>query len=695
MEDIEGLIAHDQLEQARESLAVAQAERPTDPRLRLLGAALAAREGRFRDAAIGLVELLADVPDSALATLLHGRVQHRLGQLDAARASFDDALTLDPRLAGVYFQPADVAVLNADLAAAQNRYRDALQGDPANEELRLALAGVLLRQGELNDVLFELQPLLERPEPSQAARLLAAATELVRGNHPAALAMLDLIGEDSAGSALAPSLLRLQVLFWAGRLAGADKLASTLLQDHPDLFQVWVLRAEILLAAGRLQDAFDAAGRALLLRPQHARAIRAQAVALLRLGNGLTGEALLLRHLGVHPADSSSWRTLLAFMAHRQAHGEAIAIARRWCEACPEEADTHADLAALLEHEGELDAALQAARAALRLQSDHINALLVAARAELRIGRPGPVLAKLDRVVPARLEPGQQEARLVLLARAADAHKDYDLAAQRWLERHQSSPHLATLRPFPAAARARVPAPQGPYPAFPGRLAFLIGLPGSGVQHLAASLQRHPDIALLSDRFSAGRHDGFSQPDWATLQRGLSEGQAMILRRRWRKPLQRQGVLPSSRLLIDWLPHIDVLLHSAIATIFPGVPVIVVERDLADTLLDWLAFPGQHRLRFESPAQAGEWLAAAADHIQAIVGSDRTPLIRVRFEELVSDPQATLDRLSTALGVAPGVIDLRTEKTLGDLPGFHPPGHASAYRDTLSEGFKLLRKLQP
>jgi tetratricopeptide (TPR) repeat protein len=693
MEDIEGLIAHDQLEQARVQLAAARAERPADPHLRFLDAALAAREGRFRDAAIALVELLAFVPDSALATLLHGRVQYRLGQVDAARASFDDALSLDPRLAGVYFQPSDVAVLNADLGAAQTRYREGLQADPSNEELRLALAGVLLRQGELDDVLFELQPLLERAEPSPSARLLAAATELVRSRYDQALALLDQIGTESAGSELAPALLRLQVLYWAGRLAQADRLAGQLLEGHPDLYQVWVLRAEILLAGGRLQAAFDAAGRALTSRPQHARAIRTQAVALLRLDTGLTGEALLLRHLEDHPNDSPSWRALLAFMANRQAHAEAIPMARRWTEACPLEADSHADLAALLEHQGELDAAMQAARSALRLQSDHINALLVAARAELRIGRPGPVLAKLDRVLPAGLEQGQQEARLALLARAADAQKDPELAAQRWQERHRDSPSLATLRPFPAAAQVRVPPAQGPHAPASDRVAFLIGLPGSGVQHLAASLQQHPGIALLSDRFSAaGRFDGFSQPDWATLQRGLSEGQAMILRRRWRKALQRQGTLPASRLLVDWLPHIDVLLHSAIASIFPGAPVIVVERDLRDTLLDWLAFPGQHRLRFESAALAGEWLAAAASHYRAITESDRTPLVRVRFEDLLAEPQATLDRASAALGLETGLISLRTERTLGDLPGFHPPGHSSAYQDALSEAFKALRK---
>lgn len=692
MEQIERLIANDQLEQARGELGEARSARPADPQPRFLEAALAAREGRFRDATILLVELLADVPDHALATLLQGRVQHRLGQTEAARASFDDALLLDSRLAAAHVCASEVCVLDADLDGLQKRYRETLQSDPAAIEQRLALAGVLLRQGEFDDVLFELQPLLEAEPAIPQARLIAAAAELARGRNEQAHALLDAIGDEPAGSPLAPALLRLQLLYWERRLGAADALAGQLLDAHPDFAQVWILRAEILLAAGRLQDALDASTRAMSMRPELSRAHRTQALALLRMGEAKTAEAILIQHLERHPTDGAGWRVLLAVMAHRQAHAEAVPMARRWTEACPEDADAHADLAALLEHQGELDAAMQEARAALRLSSDHINALLIAARAELRIGRPGPVLAKLDRVLPARLERGQQEARLVLLARAADAQGDVDQATQRWQERHQKSPQFMSMRPLPAAASMTPPAPTGPWPAAPERVAFLVGLPGNGVQHLASALRHHPDIVLPADRFTAtARYDGFSQPDWPAFRTGLSEGQAMILRRRWRKALQRRGALPTAGLLIDWLPHIDVLLHSALASVFPGAPLIVVERDLKDCMLDWLAFPGLHRLRFDSPAQTGQWLASAASHLDAIVASDRMPVVRVGFDELLAEPQERMAQLLQQLGLDPGSMSFRTEKTLGDLPGYFPAGHAARYQDPLAEGFKALR----
>jgi hypothetical protein len=223
-------------------------------------------------------------------------------------------------------------------------------------------------------------------------------------------------------------------------------------------------------------------------------------------------------------------------------------------------------------------------------------------------------------------------------------------------------------------------------------VAFLVGLPGSGVQHLASALRHHPDIVLPADRFTAtARYDGFSQPDWPAFRTGLSEGQAMILRRRWRKALQRRGALPTAGLLIDWLPHIDVLLHSALASVFPGAPLIVVERDLKDCMLDWLAFPGLHRLRFDSPAQTGQWLASAASHLDTIVASDRMPVVRVGFDELLAEPQERMAQLLQQLGLDPGSMSFRTEKTLGDLPGYFPAGHAARYQDPLAEGFKALR----
>ncbi|MCB1629303.1 MAG: tetratricopeptide repeat protein [Xanthomonadales bacterium] len=689
MDDIEQLIAGDQLEPARAQLDAVRQRQPRLPRLAFLDAVLAAREGRFREASALLVELLADVPDHALAQLLQGRLQHRLGQREAAARRFDDALTLDPRLAAGAFTPTEIAVLDADMPALARRYRDALAADGEDIEARLGLAGLLLRQQQYSVCLFELEPLLSKARPVTGAVQLAAVAEMLQGQHAQALARLQAVEEPP----LAFALLRLQILFWARRLRDADAVAEEILQQHPDLGQVWVLRGEILLAGSALMRTVEAAQEALRLCPEHARAVRALALATMRMGETNAAESLVRQHLQRHPHDAVSWRMLLALLTHQQNHEAAIAAARQWIEASPDEADAHADLSALLEHEGDLDAAMQTARAALRLRSDHINALLVAARAELRIGRPGPVLGKLDRVSPSELEPGQREARLVLLARSADAQGQYEQAVQRWRERHSQTPYLSPTALLPKAATLNMPPAAPPLPQHSDRVAFLLGLPGSGVQHLAASLQRHPALAVMTDRFGGPtlRHDGFSQPDWLGFAQGLSEGQALILRRRWRKAVARTGQLPTARLLIDWMPFADLLSYTALARVFPGAPVIVVERNPADCLLDWLAFPGMHRLRFDSPAQAGEWLAMGQGHLSAIAASDRSPIIRVAFEDLLERPEQAFADLLKALQVDPAGASFRCERTLGDLSGFHANGHGQAYAEALAEGLAHFR----
>lgn len=686
MDEIERLIAADQLEAAREQLAQARQRQPHHPQLQYLDAALAAREGRFREASAQLVELLATVPDHALGHLLQARLQHRLGHPEIAQQRFEDALALDTRLLLGSVTANEVAVLDADLPGLAKRYQEAMVGgdDP---EARLALAGVLLRQGQFGLCMSELQPVLSKAQPAEAALLAVAACQAMQGKPDDAIAQL----QPLSGSLV--ELLRIQLLQLARRWQAAVAAAEAWLGQHPDRAQGWMLLAESLLGGGIPGPAGQAANEALRLCPEHARARRILALARLRLGESAAAEQVLLDHLERHPHDHTSWRMLLAFQTRREAYGEALVQARRWLECCPEEADAQADLAALLEHEGELDAAMQAAVQALRLQGQHVNALLIGARAELRIGRPGPILAKLDRLSPSGLEPGQKDARLVLLARAADARGDHEQAVARWQERHQGAVWLRSMAPFPTVAQMPRSGRMSSLPPLDRPVAFLLGLPGSGVQHVAGSLRKHPDLRLMADRFGGPqmRQDGFSQPDWPRYADGLSEGQGMLLRRRWRKAVERGGHLTGSGMLVDWLPYFDALSHQVLAAVFPGAPVIIVERALDDCLLDWLAFPGMHRQRFDGPAAAGEWLSIAARHLQAIAVSDRSPVIRVRFEDLLEDPDTAFAGLLQALGVDPAGAQFRPERTLGDLPGFHPSGHAKAYSGALAEGFARLR----
>ena len=98
-----------------------------------------------------------------------------------------------------------------------------------------------------------------------------------------------------------------------------------------------------------------------------------------------------------------------------------------------------------------------------------------------------------------------------------------------------------------------------------------------------------------------------------------------------------------------------------------------------------------HRLRFDSPAQAGEWLSMGQGHLAAIAASDRSPIIRVAFEDLLERPEQAFADLLKALQVDPTGASFRCERTLGDLSGFHANGHGQAYAEALAEGLAHFR----
>src|SRR5690606_27306728 len=68
---------------------------------------------------------------------------------------------------------------------------------------------------------------------------------------------------------------------------------------------------------------------------------------------------------------------------------------------------------------------------------------------------------------------------------------------------------------------------------------------------------------------------------------------------------------------VDWLPFVDLRAVAMLQAAFPDARYLVVERDLRDTLLNWLALGCAQALVFENPERAGGWMASAAAHLDA------------------------------------------------------------------------------
>ncbi len=691
MQEIHSLIANGEPAQATAMLGSRLLLNPVDPELQYLAGVAKLRADDAETALIHLQACLEADPDHALGHMALGRAQRLLGQPVAAQAAFDIAVFLSPTLAGAHATMGELATVEGDREQASERAFAALHEGKDDPQAPLVQAGLALQAGEYAAALSLLKPFLSGNNVGPRIAQIAVAAYLLQQQYDQALEAVSLASVGTKGMPAALRALQVRVLLDARR-PEVLQLVRTLTSENPTSAQAWSLTAATELARGQFVHCIEAADRSLAIRPASSHTVRLKAMAYLRASKPNVAEQLLSTQVEVCPGDVKSWRMLLAAIIGPGNHQKAQQTARRWVGTAPDEADAHGDLAALMEFNGDLDGAMMSARAALRAQAGHINALLIAARAELRIGRPGPVLAMLDRVHPSTLDLQQQLARLALLARAADVAGAHELAVARWTEKQALDPTALNAGKPGAIAEAKIPGHQSVLTATDTMpIVFLVGLPGSGVQHIAAALAKYPGICLMGDRFSRqARNDGLSRPDWPSFEQGLIESQALMMRRRWIKPLRRLNLPGAYKLLIDWLPHLDARMYAAIARAIPEAKFLVVERDSKDSLLDWLAFSGPHRLRFPPIEEAGQWYADAAGHLHFALEDQRVPVHSLAYEQAAEIEVQT--ELLQWLGLDSGNLELEPPAMLGGLSAQFPAGRWAVYKDELSAAFGKLGK---
>lgn len=691
MQDIRDYIVEANYSEAIKRLEIQLQLNPDSADLQYLAGVAKTRAGDPTGATEHLSSCLESDPDHALAYVALGRAQRLQGQPVDAQAAFDTAIFLRPELAGAHALAGELAAFEGDREQATQRALSALHEGADDPQAPVVRAAMALQAGEAGTALDLLEPFVAAVNVGARVAQMGAAAHLMLGQFEPALEAIELVPIGSGVMPAAIRALQLRGLLRSRRMQ-AQQVARTFVEEHPDSADAWSMLAEMELLRGQFTQAIDAADRSLQLRPHSSQTTRVKAMTYLRASKQPVAEQVLGDQVAARPRDAKSWRMLLGVVVSSGQHDEAKQLAQRWIEATPEEADAHGDFASLLEFDGDYDGAMVSARAALRSQSGHINALLIAARAELRIGRPGPVITRLDRVHPSTLDLAQQVARLALLARAADANDDQELAVTRWVEKHNVDPSLQPAGSLVSVAATTVSAAQQVLKVSePMPIVFLVGLPGSGVVEVAGALAKVPGVCLMGDRFSQqARNDGLARPDWDLLERGLGEIQATMFRRHWIKPLRRLNLPGKYQLLIDWLPHLDARLYAAIACAVPEAKFLVVEREPRDGLLDWLAFSGPHRLRFPALADAGQWYAAARSHALFAVNDRRLPSHLLPFEQ--AGNAGVQLKLLQWLGLDATSLELEPPLSVGGVVSQFPAGHAQNYLDEMSPAFQALGK---
>lgn len=483
-----------------------------------------------------------------------------------------------------------------------------------------------------------------------------------------------------------------------GNLADSMALLSRAVELAPDFAEALTNLARVQCAAGALESAVANAQRAVALEPELAEAHLQLGRALLMLLDDVAAASACRRAAALAPESADAQLVLAVALARCGDHRGAATAYREVLALAPGNADAAASLASALRQDRDIAGSAEACEHALALAPQRVELWELQGANMAALGRfdaaercftqalridPDRADAIIGRAVIHRLVAGDREVAQLrrwldepardladrisagfalgsLHDRAGDygaAFADYALANRLAHEAFAAAGRgfdLTALHrrlnwlidTFDAGTLAGM-AGFGDPSELP---VFVVGMPRSGtslVEQIAAS---HPavfgagerkDVPSIVDVLDEGSTRRPSDWDWAAV---LEAATGQIGR------LRTLGG-PSAR-VIDKLPD-NVMLLGHIAALFPHARVVICRRDLRDTALSCF---------FQQFSDGVPWAYDLADCAARAAEIERLtchwldvlplPVLEMRYEDLVADPEGQSRRLIEFLGLA-------------------------------------------
>ncbi len=462
---------------------------------------------------------------------------------------------------------------------------------------------------------------------------------------------------------------------WAGRSDGPDMdaahrslaegrpreaLARLLphLERAPCDAGAWTLAARAFLGTG----AWDQAHAALDQARRHApgalepRLVRARVWA--RQGRLERAEAVLSD--ATEASDSPRPASELGWLrVHRARLDEAEAAFTLALRRAPGMVGALAGLATVAERRGDPGAVVEALEPVMRSPAPPAALACAWGRALHTLGRPGPAIPAVERALRATTPAADRADLLYTLAALHDAAGDAEAAFDAATRANGLRPRsfdgprhldavrtLARLLPHPGGPRA----PEGR----PGRSLLVVGTPRAGTTLTETMLCRHPAIAA-----------GGELEDWRHL--ALEAGEAVGLQPYYREPQRITGPLlgrlaeayrtrldridPRAERVVDKMPNN--VLHLGLATwALPDTVVVHCVRDPADAAWSCYRLPLGPGLGWSQDlVDIAHWFRAERELMAHWKRTLPVPIVTVRYEDLVTDPEASLRPVVEACGL--------------------------------------------
>ncbi len=228
-----GLVASGRVEEGLTALRSLVPEVPENYMARYQLAAALIVLGRREEARAELAQVLAAAPEFGSGHLMLAECLADLGRLDDAVTSFDAAAALLPAQAEPKLAEGRALERRGRFDAAAAAYRQAIEREPASTESAVALAALRAGRGAMADAVRELRELASRfPRSAALWTVLAESLHRSGDDRGAAEAV-------SRALALAPErfdarLLKAGILVGAGRAADAALIYRGILDRQPD-----------------------------------------------------------------------------------------------------------------------------------------------------------------------------------------------------------------------------------------------------------------------------------------------------------------------------------------------------------------------------------------------------------------------------------------------------------------------------
>ena len=656
--------------------------------LRLLGTVRRDR-GDLAESAQLFARAHEQAPEQPNLLLMLGAVHFQAGALDRAKDAYERALVLDPNIAGAHTTLGHIAMMNGNATLAEQYFRTALR--VAEDPQAYSGLGILA---------------LDRDDADTAMKYLTRAADLAPNDAPIAFSLGRGFSKRGMLAFAEQSFLRAlqlrpgmphasnalgQLLLTAGRADEAEPHMRALLGVRNFELPGELGLADVHRAQGRLEEAVEHYRRALALKPDHEGGFEAMLWCLRQLGR--IGEVLTLLDERIARASAPQrWRAERALlMAELGRDGDAADDWQVLYDQNPGSAQAAIELVRVRERTGEFDAAAELAERVSVKIAGNPDLDIVRARARLRTGDNVGARALLESMAGRTARTDLARTALNLLGHVHDRAGEFAEAVRDFRAAQQGlQGMLPKLEALPVDYDAILAQPlDAPWQHAP---ILLVGVPGSGVERVAALLADQPQLSVLLDRAQGVRNDGFDTRAFDHTHSELHAEGIAAVRDEYLVPL-RQLKVDLDRPLVDWIPRWDARHLIFARRLLPGTRVIVVDRDPRDAFLNWLAFGWLPYAGLNDFDAAVDWLPRALRHVRFGVERGGLEHLVVNAEHVLNDTDGARAALAAFVGVdalTPGAISARSTHGLGGLPAQFADGHWRDYEAVLAESFARL-----